>query len=153
MSDSLSIEGRDWPRGHWSRSGRSPPEASVPGPGCAGRFLRRIRDRRPGSLGIAGSVAARPSGRSSGFVGPARLFGEARLAGSHDGLGTRLDADLPEDRRDVVTHRLLDQIEVRGDLRVVEPSRDVLEDLALASRELGKRGLAGLRRPDEGVDL
>src|SRR6185295_2070215 len=63
---------------------------------------------------------------------------QSPLARHDDGLRAALDPDLVENAGDVVAHRLLGQLEARGDLRVVEALRDLFQDLRLARGELAE---------------
>ena len=110
----------------YRRACRAAHEATVPIARKNARAARRNRDRGPDQR--RGSPA-RPASRAC-----------------DDRLRAVLDADLVEDRRDVIAHGLLGELEVRGDLQVVVPARDVLEDLPLAAREVGERGGAPVRR-------
>src|SRR5437763_7103949 len=75
---------------------------------------------------------SRPRLITSGKPGP---LPQAALAGEDDRLRPGLHAELVEDVGDVVAHRLLRKVELRGDLRVVQTLRDALQDLAFPSRE------------------
>src|SRR5882672_3023603 len=94
---------------HGAGRGAAAPEAAVPG-------------HREMQFGIPGLV--------SRLLG--RLDAEAGFAGADYRLPPVLDLDLVEDVSDVVAHGLLGEIEARGDLGVVQPLRDELEDLGLA---------------------
>src|SRR5215211_3454580 len=75
---------------------KSPTRTQPSGSSC-GRGLRRLRRAR--------GVDADPC-----------------LAGPHDRLGARGRADLPEDVRDVIAHRLLADTQPLGDVTVAEPA-------------------------------
>src|SRR6185436_17031145 len=75
---------------------------------------------------------SRVGGKGLQRAGP---LSQPPLARLDDGLRAALDADLVEDAGDVVAHGLLGEAETGGYLRVVEPLRDVLQDLRLARRE------------------
>ena len=64
---------------------------------------------------------------------------ETRLAGEHDRLVSMLNTKLVEDACNVVAHRLLRQIERRGDLRVVQTTGDAFEDVALTGGQITER--------------
>src|SRR5438876_1078389 len=90
---------------------------------------------------------SRPRLITSGKPGP---LSQAALAGEDDRLRAGLHAELVEDMRDVVAHRLLRKLELRGDLRVVQALRDALQDLAFPGREA--RHVASCRG-EEGTQL
>src|SRR5580765_5722496 len=60
-----------------------------------------------------------PAGPAGKYLGASRRA-EPALAGTHDRLRAILHADLVEDVRDVVAHRLLGELEPRRDLRVIQ---------------------------------
>ena len=175
--DGVELERRRHVERSWRRPRTSRDSRSCEWRRCTWRFLswvgtrsddgEAVRDpmntaaraRRP--MRPRSRVAGRNDARAARKPGPvsrasaARLVGEAGLARLHDGLRAVLDADLGEDGRDVVAHGLLGEVEVRGDLRVVEPARDVLEDLR--ARGASGRGTPRRDRPrgaaDERLDL
>src|SRR5581483_9685674 len=85
------------------------------------------RDGCPGSASAERAVEAEPG-----------------LACAHDRLVTVFDADLVENARDVVAHRLLGQLQGGGNLAIVEAAGNAFEHRTLACRELVERqGAAG----------
>src|SRR6185503_15999772 len=64
---------------------------------------------------------------------------DPRLARPHDRLGARGRADLPEDVRDVIAHRLLADAEPLGYPAVAEAAGNEAEHLGLAVGELRER--------------
>src|SRR5438309_1303751 len=91
--------------------------------------MRRMSRRGPG---MPKNMRENPGHRSRSGVGTHSV---ARFAGADDRGRARLDLELVQDARDHVAHRFLAEIEVRGDLVVVEPAGEELEHLALARGE------------------
>jgi len=89
-----------------------------------GSTAGKCRDWRPGIR--ARSSAAGLASAYSCRTGLARM---------HDRLRACFDCELVEDGGDVVAHRLLGKLEMRGDLRVVETLREAFEHFALAHRQ------------------
>jgi hypothetical protein len=75
---------------------------------------------------------------------------QAGLSGAHDGLRPVGHLQLEVDVRDVVSYRLLAQVEARGDLLVVHAPGYEIQDLHLAGGEvgegLGRRGRSGVAK-------
>src|SRR6185503_5425875 len=101
----------------------------------------------PARLRAHGSAVPEPPGtyrKSPDRPGRASRSGagaEPRVARGDDGLRPGFRPELSENGRNVVAHRLLAEAEVRGDLVVVEATRQVFEELALARGELRKSGM------------
>src|SRR6266511_2771111 len=89
------------------------------------------RAHRPNYLGCPAALPI-----LGGKPEPGRLRGR---------LAARANAELPEDRRDVVVNRPLGEHEPLGDLGVAEPLRDEPEYLELARSQVG--GVLLRRRP------
>lgn len=85
---------------------------------------------------------------------PQDLRAQTRVAGPDDGLGPVVDLELGEDAADVVADGLVRDGQPPGDLPVVEPGGDQVEDLQLA-RSQPREGLLpgrGRQRAEEGLE-
>ena len=65
------------------------------------------------------------------------LIPQAEIAGEDNRLRSVFDTQFVENPRDVIAHGFLGKRQMRGDLRVVQTTREILQHITFARRKLG----------------